>query len=79
VLTFRNFEVLLEPGTALVFYTDGLTEFRHDMLAEEQRLLECAAHIFKNPPADPALRLKEVMLNGNAPRDDIAILTVEIA
>lgn len=78
VLCFRNFDVPLEPGTVLVFYTDGLTEFRYDMLGEEARLLDIAAEVFRHPPANPALHLKQRMLNGNAPHDDIAILTVEV-
>lgn len=77
-LLLRTFDVALEPGTVLVFYTDGLVEFRRDMLGEEQRLLSVVESVALAGGPEPARRIKELMLCQCAPADDIAILTIEI-
>jgi len=77
-LILRTFEVPLEPGTTLVFYTDGLIEFSRDMLAEEQRLLEVTASVASACGPNPARRIEELMLGRCAPSDDIAVLTIQI-
>lgn len=77
-LLLRTFEVPLEPGTTLVFYTDGLVEFRRDMTGEERRLLEVVESVALAKEPEPARRIKELMLCGYAPSDDIAVLTIRI-
>lgn len=63
-------------GSRLVLYTDGLTEFKRDALAGENRLREIleTAPIFD--ATHPAARLQEIFLDGEITNDDVAVLTV---
>jgi sigma-B regulation protein RsbU (phosphoserine phosphatase) len=81
-LTFRGHDLRLEPGDALVMYTDGVTE-AHDpesRLYGEERLLE---HLRSRPPLEAPRELAEGVRDAvrafarSAPQfDDIAILIV---
>jgi serine phosphatase RsbU (regulator of sigma subunit)/anti-sigma regulatory factor (Ser/Thr protein kinase) len=67
----------LEPGTAIVLYTDGLVERRGERLATRQALLHDAAAA---APAEPDLlceALIERMLGGQPPEDDVAVLALQ--
>ena len=77
-LILRTFEVALEPGTWLVFYTDGLVEFGRDLLREERRLLDVSASVASAPGSNPARAIEELMLGRSTPSDDIAVLTIQI-
>jgi CHASE3 domain sensor protein len=67
-------------GSALlVFYTDGLIEFTRDIVAGETRLLEAAREVASRDVENPALAIKDQILGGAAPSDDVAILTVTFA
>ena len=69
----------LEPGTTLVLYTDGLVERRGERLTTRHERLHAAAAA---APAEPDLlcdALVTEMLGGEAPADDVAILTVQRA
>jgi serine phosphatase RsbU (regulator of sigma subunit)/anti-sigma regulatory factor (Ser/Thr protein kinase) len=69
--------VELEPGTAIVLYTDGLVERRGERLATRQALLHDAAAA---APAEPDLlceALIESMLGGQPPDDDVAVLALQ--
>jgi serine phosphatase RsbU (regulator of sigma subunit)/anti-sigma regulatory factor (Ser/Thr protein kinase) len=69
--------VELEPGTAIVLYTDGLVERRGERLATRQARLHDAAAA---APAEPDLlceALIETMLGGQPPDDDVAVLALQ--
>ena len=72
-------EVLLEPGDALVFYTDGVTERRsgNRMLGDEGLLAICAAAAGSTADAF-AGRLEQGVrdFGDEASRDDLAVLVV---
>lgn len=70
--------VRLEPGTTIVLYTDGLVERRGARLLIRQReLRETAARA----PAEPELLsetlIDEMLDGGEAPPDDVAILSFQ--
>ena len=69
--------VNLPNGSLLVLYTDGLTEFTHNMLEGEQRVREAIASPKVACATRPAKALHEEVLHGGA-RDDVAILTVRV-
>jgi len=72
--------VALEPDAVVIFYSDGVTEFAHDIMAAEQRLCEAANKIAGDGRiARPALAVKEFVMGGAAPRDDVAILVVQLS
>jgi anti-sigma regulatory factor (Ser/Thr protein kinase) len=69
----------LEPGTAVVLYTDGLVERRGDRLNVRGQQLYAAAAA---APADPDLlcdALIAQMIGPGAPADDVAMLAVQRA
>lgn len=72
-------EVTLEPGDALVFYTDGVTERRRGReLFGTERLRAAAAPLAGYPAAVIAARLRAEAIGFSAdpPRDDIAIIVI---
>lgn len=72
----RTFSETLPPESLLVFYTDGLTEARRDLLAGERRLLDVAAQVHGSFSFAPAEAIRHAMLEGAETRDDIAILAL---
>ena len=72
----------LEPGDALVFYTDGVIESRGDAnVLDERRLAELVATCAGTGADAIAARVEEaaVLSQGGRPRDDIAVLVLRMA
>ncbi|HEX6968722.1 MAG TPA: SpoIIE family protein phosphatase [Micromonosporaceae bacterium] len=72
-------DVLLDPGDALIFYTDGVTERRRGReLFGVTRLREAAAPLAGYPAPVMAARIRTAAINFSTepPRDDIAVLVV---
>lgn len=75
-------DVLLRPGDALVFYTDGVTERRDGMtMFGEQRLMTCLRDVAGRPADVIAGRLAEAAarFSSSVARDDVAVLVVRCA
>jgi PAS domain S-box-containing protein len=73
--------VTLEPGDALVFYTDGVIEGRGDSnVLDERRLAELVATCAGTGADAIAARVEEaaVLSQGGRPRDDIAVLVLRV-
>jgi anti-sigma regulatory factor (Ser/Thr protein kinase) len=69
--------VELEPGTAVVLYTDGLVERRGERLATRRARLHDAAAA---APAEPDLLCEALiagMLDDQPPDDDVAVLALQ--
>ena len=66
---------LVSAGSLLTLFTDGLIEYDHDWEAGEQRVIDALKSLGADA-ADPAAALLERVLEGAAPIDDVAILTV---
>jgi sigma-B regulation protein RsbU (phosphoserine phosphatase) len=72
-------ELLLAPGDALVFYTDGVTERRNGdrMFGDESLLAVCAAAAGSSADVFAGLLEQGVRdFGGQASRDDLAVLVV---
>jgi serine phosphatase RsbU (regulator of sigma subunit) len=67
--------VLATPGSLLILYTDGLIEYDRDWEEGERRVLE-VLHSIHARSADPAASLLQRIFDGEAPPDDVAILTI---
>ena len=65
----------IEPGSLLVGYTDGLTEFERDPETAHARLLESVRSIGEDDP-EAAQRVFSAVTQGRPTHDDVAILTV---
>lgn len=74
-LRLETHRVRIADGAMLVLYTDGVTEIRRDVLAGEKMLKDVLSYDSVLHAANPA-RFVERALCGDAPRDDIAIMTV---
>ena len=73
--------VTLEPGDALVFYTDGVIEGRGDSnVLDERRLAELVATCAGAGADAIAARVEEaaVLSQGGRPRDDVAVLVLRV-
>ena len=75
--------VMLEPGDALVFYTDGVIESRvnaHGVL-DERRLAELISTCAGRDPDTIASKVEDaaVLSQNGRPKDDIAVLVLRVA
>lgn len=68
--------VEVPPGGLLVLYTDGLVEQTRDLLGGQEALLTAVRREVAELSTDPAAAIREALLAGAVPRDDVAILTV---
>ncbi|MDX6324099.1 MAG: phosphoserine phosphatase RsbU/P [Nocardioidaceae bacterium] len=85
---FAESTLVLEPGSTLVLYTDGVTEARHrDEQYGEQRLREVLQRHSASAPAvgdrDGRQLAEDILLSvldfqGGKARDDIAIVTISV-
>jgi PAS domain S-box-containing protein len=75
--------VTLDPGDALVFYTDGVIESRANSngVLDERRLAELLATCAGRGPDAIAARVEEaaVLCQNGRPKDDIAVLVLRVA
>jgi PAS domain S-box-containing protein len=74
--------VTLEPGDALIFYTDGVIESRGELpVLDERRLAELIATCAGSGADAIAAKIEEaaVLSQGGRPRDDIAVLVLRVA
>ena len=74
--TYHDITVVLQPGEALVLYTDGLTDAHPDALSLDGRTLESLlARMVHQSAASVADALLGTVTGGaSTPRDDVAIL-----
>ena len=67
--------ILLEPGSVVVFYTDGLVEWNRDTLEGEAALIEALSLRAVRESQHPAAAIYRHVVKGKA-RDDVAILVI---
>jgi phosphoserine phosphatase RsbU/P len=74
--------VMLEPGDSLILYTDGVIEQRvsSNGVLDERRLSELIATCAGQGPDAIASRIEEaaVMSQNGRPKDDIAVLVLQV-
>lgn len=69
----------LQPGTTILFYTDGLTEFNRDVEAGERAVLHAAARLTENPAVEhPAAFVQRAVMGVERSADDVVILVVQL-
>ncbi len=71
----RVLHAKIEPHSALVLYTDGLTEATRDVIQGEARLIDAVGDLSFEDETDPARALYRQLLPAHG-RDDVAIMTV---
>jgi anti-sigma regulatory factor (Ser/Thr protein kinase) len=74
---YRTVDLDVRQGTMLVLYTDGVIEFKRDILEGERRLLRAVSDVAASQSASPS---RDVLLHvfGDYPaRDDVALLVVK--
>lgn len=69
-------QALLEPGDALIFYTDGLVEARKDIIEGTNALMRHAAELISRPAEEMATGLMQRSIRGADRRDDSVVLVV---
>lgn len=72
----RDWELTLAPGSQVIFYTDGLTEYGRDILDGERVLLKAGADMQREAPLEPAQYLLETIFKTTPNRDDAATLVL---
>jgi sigma-B regulation protein RsbU (phosphoserine phosphatase) len=79
-IAIHDTEVRLEPGSALLLYTDGVTEGRRGQAFYEQdRLLRLVGDHQGDAAALTATVLEDVMaFQDGTPRDDVAVVVVRV-
>jgi serine phosphatase RsbU (regulator of sigma subunit) len=77
--SYATFSLRAPAGGLLVFYTDGLIEYKRDLIAGERRLLDAVESVAASDSVDPALALRDAMFSDGRPFDDVAVLTVRFA
>ncbi|HZY99823.1 MAG TPA: GAF domain-containing SpoIIE family protein phosphatase [Candidatus Baltobacteraceae bacterium] len=65
----------LEPGSFVVFFTDGLLEAEHDYLGGQERLVQALASQSVRNAGHPALEIRSFVTPERHP-DDLAVLTL---
>src|SRR6202030_1896943 len=67
--------VVLEPGTVILFYTDGLTEFNRDIARAERAALQAVTRLVDDPQMErPAVYIQRSVMGSERPVDDTVIL-----
>jgi integral membrane sensor domain MASE1/anti-sigma regulatory factor (Ser/Thr protein kinase) len=72
--------VALEPDAVILFYTDGLTEFKRDIERTEQALLQAVTSLVDNPHMErPAVFIQRSVMGSQRPADDTVLLVVQLS
>ena len=74
--SYRNFVVSGDPNSIFVLYTDGLLEYRRDIVEGERRLLAIVNQAIEAKPLAPARYIFDRVFERFSPSDDVAILTI---
>jgi integral membrane sensor domain MASE1 len=67
----------LEPGAAVLFYTDGLTEFKRNVERAERAVLQALTRLVDGAIVDrPASFIQQSVMGSERPTDDTVLLVV---
>jgi serine phosphatase RsbU (regulator of sigma subunit) len=72
--------VALENGSVILFYTDGLTEFAHNIEIAESAALRAVSHLIDNSKVEhPAAFVQHSVMGSQRPSDDTVLLVAEVS
>jgi anti-sigma regulatory factor (Ser/Thr protein kinase) len=71
---FDSHEETLEPGSSMVFYSDGLIEHERTPVQGLDQLVSAAVAEARSPGSNPADGVQRRVLNGRRPHDDSAVM-----
>jgi integral membrane sensor domain MASE1 len=72
--------VALENGSVILFYTDGLTEFEHNIDSAESAALRAVSHLVNNSKVEhPAAFVQRSVMGSQRPSDDTVLLVAQVS
>jgi PAS domain S-box-containing protein len=72
--------VVLESDAVVVFYTDGVTEFKRDIEAAEQALRAAVARLVTDHGTpQPAIAIRRSVMGCETPRDDAVLMVLQLS
>lgn len=77
-LELRDHVIPLEHKAMLLFYTDGLTEFKRDIVTAESALQSALASDAVHQAAHPAALLQRSLMGDDLPSDDTVLLVLQL-
>ena len=77
--TYASFSLSPSSGSLLVLYTDGLIEYKRDLIGGEERLMKAVQHVVASGVSDPASALRDEIFRDGRPVDDVAVLTLRFS
>ncbi|MDQ6780642.1 MAG: MASE1 domain-containing protein [Candidatus Eremiobacteraeota bacterium] len=77
-LTLSDHVVRLEHNALVLFYTDGLTEFKRDIITAERTLQAALASSAVALDAHPAEMLQRAVMGAESPSDDTVLLVLQL-
>ena len=79
-LGLANTTVRLERDAVMLFYTDGVTEFRREIEHAEARLHDAATQLVSEATTGgPAATVQRAVMGSERPRDDAVIIVAQLA
>jgi integral membrane sensor domain MASE1/serine phosphatase RsbU (regulator of sigma subunit)/anti-sigma regulatory factor (Ser/Thr protein kinase) len=77
-LELVNESVALQRDEVLLFYTDGITEFRRDIDGTEKELLAALSAVARDGSARPAATIQRAVMDAQEPSDDVVLLVLQL-
>jgi len=77
-LELVNESVALQRDDVLLFYTDGITEFRRDIDGTEKELLAALSAVARDGGARPAATIQRAVMDSQEPSDDVVLLVLQL-
>lgn len=79
-LRLETHTVRLTPDTVVLFYSDGITEFKRDVLAAEANLVDAVSTIVAaTSTPQPALAVQRAVMGSNKTADDAVIMVLQLS
>jgi integral membrane sensor domain MASE1/anti-sigma regulatory factor (Ser/Thr protein kinase) len=79
-IALQTHSVALEPNAVILFYTDGLTEFKRDIERAERAVLEAVTRLVDSPQMErPALFVQRSVMGSVRPSDDTVLLVLQLS
>jgi hypothetical protein len=76
-IKLQTYTASLEPGAVVLFYTDGLTEFKRNVERAERAAFQALTHLADGTIVDrPALFIQQSVMGSERPTDDTVLLVV---